>query len=294
MSAASPARVTTSHRAVNELAVATFNVENLDRGDRAVEVRRPWPSLIVNNLRSPDIIALEEIQDNDGPTNDGDGRRRPTLNTLIAAIDAAGRPRPYEFRQIDPVDDQDGGEPGGNIRVGFLFRTDRGLGLRRPARRHARPPRRRSSTTAACRSCRSAPAAIDPTNAALNCSRKPLAGEFTFNGQTLFVIANHFNSKGGDQPLFGRFQPPTRSDGGPAPPAGADRQRLRRRRSSPSTRTPTSSSCGDLNDFEFSETMNDPHGRRHGAPRPDRRPARRTSATATCSRATRRSSTTSS
>ena len=24
------------------------------------------------------------------------------------------------------------------------------------------------------------------------------------------MIANHFNSKGGDDPLFGRFQPPTR------------------------------------------------------------------------------------
>ena len=24
------------------------------------------------------------------------------------------------------------------------------------------------------------------------------------------MIANHFNSKGGDEPLFGRFQPPTR------------------------------------------------------------------------------------
>ena len=27
----------------------------------------------------------------------------------------------------------------------------------------------------------------------------------------MFAIANHFNSKGGDQPLFGRFQPPVRS-----------------------------------------------------------------------------------
>ena len=27
----------------------------------------------------------------------------------------------------------------------------------------------------------------------------------------MFVIANHFNSKGGDHPLFGRFQPPIRS-----------------------------------------------------------------------------------
>ena len=30
-------------------------------------------------------------------------------------------------------------------------------------------------------------------------------------GRKVFVIANHFNSKGGDHPLFGRFQPPVRS-----------------------------------------------------------------------------------
>ena len=35
--------------------------------------------------------------------------------------------RRYEYRQIDPQNNQDGGQPGGNIRVGFLFRPDRGL-----------------------------------------------------------------------------------------------------------------------------------------------------------------------
>jgi predicted extracellular nuclease len=40
--------------------------------------------------------------------------------------------------------------------------------------------------------------------------RKPLAGEFRARGKTLFVIANHWKSKNGDQPLFGRFQPPSR------------------------------------------------------------------------------------
>jgi hypothetical protein len=54
------------------------------------------------------------------------------------------------------------------------------------------------------------PGRIDPTNSAFNTSRKPLAGEFLFNGHHLFVIANHFNSKGGDNPLEGHFQPPTR------------------------------------------------------------------------------------
>jgi uncharacterized protein len=33
------------------------------------------------------------------------------------------------------VNDQDGGEPGGNIRQVFLFRTDRGLQFVRPAGR---------------------------------------------------------------------------------------------------------------------------------------------------------------
>ena len=52
------------------------------------------------------------------------------------------------------------------------------------------------------------PGRLDPTNAAFNTSRKPLAGEFLFNGDRLFVIANHFNSKVAIS-LFGHFQPPT-------------------------------------------------------------------------------------
>ena len=33
-------------------------------------------------------------------------------------------------------------------------------------------------------------------------------GEFIYKGQTVFVIGVHLNSKGGDSPLFGRYQPP--------------------------------------------------------------------------------------
>ena len=43
------------------------------------------------------------------------------------------------------------------------------------------------------------PGRIDPTNAVWNASRKPLVGEFEFNGQDVFVIANHFDAKLGDQ-----------------------------------------------------------------------------------------------
>jgi predicted extracellular nuclease len=190
-----------------EISLATFNVENLDPTDDPSKFD-DLAALIVGNLGSPDIVAVEEIQDDNGPTNDGVVSAEVTFSMLVSAISAAGGPT-YGFRQIDPVDDQDGGEPGGNIRVGFLFRTDRGVQfVDRPG----------GTPTAATTVVGSgdgtqlsfSPGRIDPTNAAFGTSRKPLAAEFTFQGHTVFVIANHFNSKGGDQPLFGHFQPPTR------------------------------------------------------------------------------------
>ena len=42
-------------------------------------------------------------------------------------------------------------------------------------------------------------------------SRKPLVGEFEFNGKDVFVIANHFDAKLGDQSQDGRFQFPAQS-----------------------------------------------------------------------------------
>ena len=187
--------------------MATFNVENLDPGDGSAKFAS-LADLIVDNLRSPDLIALEEIQDNTGPVNDSTVNANLTLDLLVDAISAAGGPA-YSYRQIDPVNNSDGGEPGGNIRVGFIFRTDRGLSF------VDRPGGNATSATGVVAGAGGAeltfsPGRIDPTNPAFNNSRKPLAGEFRWRGKTIFAIANHFNSKGGDDPLFGRFQPPTR------------------------------------------------------------------------------------
>src|SRR5262249_6807050 len=121
---------------------------------------------------------------------------------------AAGRPG-YQWRSINPVNNQDGGQRSGNIRVGFLFRADRGLAfIDRPGGGSTNGTTVVNTPTGPRLSF--SPGRIDPTNSAFKDSRKPLVGEFTFNGEKLFVIANHFISKGGDQPLFGRFQPPTR------------------------------------------------------------------------------------
>jgi len=55
------------------------------------------------------------------------------------------------------------------------------------------------------------PGRVDPQDPAFVSTRKSLAGEFRAHGKKLFAIVNHFSSKTGDHPLFGRFQPPLRS-----------------------------------------------------------------------------------
>ncbi|MGW1811557.1 endonuclease/exonuclease/phosphatase family protein [Streptomyces sp. NPDC002078] len=198
-------RETTRKQSGRELAVATYNVENLDPSDKTFDEHA---AAIVNNLQSPDIVSLEEIQDNNGATDDGTVDASVTVNKLIDAIVAAGGPK-YDWRSIDPVNDQDGGEPGGNIRQVFLFNPERVSFVDRAGG---------DSTTAVGVTKENgkaeltvSPGRIDPANAAWKDSRKPLVGQFVFRGKTVFVIANHLISKGGDQGLTSQYQPPTRS-----------------------------------------------------------------------------------
>ena len=199
----------TRKRDRDELAVASYNVENLDGADQQARYDRVAEQ-IVDNLRSPDILSLEEIQDNDGAANAAPTRANVTHARLIEAIQAAGGPR-YDYRQIDPAPSADGGEPGGNIRVSFLFRTDvRDLRfVDRPGGNATTPTEPVAGPGGAQLTL--SPGRVDPTNPVFTSSRKPLAGEFRYRGRPLFVVGNHFNSKGGDDPMFGRFQEPRRT-----------------------------------------------------------------------------------
>ncbi|MFF2326107.1 MULTISPECIES: endonuclease/exonuclease/phosphatase family protein [unclassified Streptomyces] len=201
------ARETTRKQRDGELAVATYNVENLDPTDPQ-EKFDALAAAVVDHLASPDIVALEEIQDDNGATDDGTVGAGQTVQKFIAAIVAAGGPA-YEWRSIDPEDKKDGGEPGGNIRQVFLFNparvsfTDRAGGDATTPTDVVRKAGRAALTLS--------PGRIDPANAAWQASRKPLAGEFSFRGRTVFVVANHFASKGGDESIVSQHQPPARS-----------------------------------------------------------------------------------
>ncbi|MFF9101933.1 endonuclease/exonuclease/phosphatase family protein [Streptomyces rubrogriseus] len=240
-------RESTRRQSARELAVATYNVENLDPSDDTFTAHA---ETIVHNLKSPDIVSLEEIQDNNGATDDGTVAADATVGKLIDAIVAAGGPR-YEWRGIDPVDKADGGQPGGNIRQAFLFNpervsfTDRAGGDATTAT-GVRKARGKAALTLS-------PGRVDPANPAWEDSRKPLAGEFVFRGRTVFVIANHFNSKGGDQGLTAQYQPPSRS---------SETQRHAQakvvntfvKEILAAQKNADVVALGDINDFEFSET----------------------------------------
>ena len=193
-----------------QLSVATYNVENLAPSDPASKFQRLAQDL-VTNLATPDIVAVEEVQDNDGATDDGVVAANTTIGRLTDAIIAAGGPH-YDSREIDPVNDQDGGQPGGDIRVAFLYNPARVTFVDRGA-----PSVNRSTTGTSVIKAKGkpdltlSPGRIDPTNPVWTASRKPLVGEFTFNGKPVFVIANHFDAKLGDQNADGRFQFPAQS-----------------------------------------------------------------------------------
>lgn len=236
----------------DQLTVASYNVLNLDPNDEdgSQDIANGQfdqiASQIVNNLNSPDIIGLQEIQDSDGSVKSDITSAEVTLQTLVDAIAAAGGPR-YEFIDNPFIgDDTNGGQPGGNIRNAFLYNPDR------------------VSFTGELEAVTD-PAAqqTDPSNPFYD-SRLPLAATFLFNGQEVTVVDNHFTSKGGSAPLFGQLQPsvdPNDPKGGQEDPAINGGVEVRRAQAEAVNdyvegvlaEDPNANVAvlGDLNEFEF-------------------------------------------
>lgn len=249
------------------LTVASFNVENLglladtdgDGQPDATDQRiAAVARAIIDNLGAPDIIGLQEMGDDNGAPEDGSkvindgvfsGDR--TFEELVRQLDAIGGDARYAFCQIDPQGfHTDGGFPEMNIRVGYLFRTDRGVAL---AAGEPGASRSRAEVKPGPGLTRN-PVRVDPRADCFQGGRKPLAAHFTWQGQDLFLVNLHLKSKRGDDPLFGRTQPPVQH-------TQKDRVRQADRvhrfvaallKEDPSARVAV---LGDFNDFHFSPTI---------------------------------------
>ncbi|HYE28451.1 MAG TPA: cadherin domain-containing protein, partial [Allosphingosinicella sp.] len=165
----------------DHLTIASYNVENLDPSDGPVKFDLLAQN-IVYNLLAPDIIALQEMQDANGLNGSDPLSAVETAQLLIDAIAALGGPN-YVYVEVAPATaNSTGGEPGGNIRNGFLYNADR------------------VSYIAGSATLIDVPA--------FNGSRKPLVADFTFNGEKVRLINVHFTSRLGSDPLQGAEQPP--------------------------------------------------------------------------------------
>lgn len=185
----------------DQLTVASYNVENFsaDPSHTSNEKAERIAESFVEDLNSPDIIVMVEVQDNDGPKTTGNSDATATYERLISGIEAAGGPT-YKWTDIAPEYNQDGGEPGGNIRVGYLYNPDR-VKLSEGTKGSATETNSWLNGELALNPGRVQPIPMPNT-------RKPIAAQFEFQGEKVVVIGAHLNSKGGDQPLSGKNQPP--------------------------------------------------------------------------------------
>jgi predicted extracellular nuclease len=180
--------------------VASYNVLNLSAVAADDAQRATVASHIAENLKGPYVVALQEIQDNNGdiddPGNEGcesapDGvvDASQTLQALVDAIVAAGGPT-YMFATVDPDEGTSGGVPCGNIRNAFLYD----------------PTRLELIELVSLTPDILASYGVGNPDAFAG-TRDPLLGRFDFRGAELVVVNNHLTSRSGSTPIFGGPQP---------------------------------------------------------------------------------------
>jgi len=184
---------------------------------------------IVVEAGAPDIVALQEIQDNDGAELTSVVDASETYKQLIKDVKRQGGPS-YRWADIPPEVDADGGQPGGNIRNGYLYNPKR-------VELHRKSMRRLGCGTKAFEG-----------------SRKPLLARFEVLGQDLdlAVVNVHLASKRHQNSVFAPERP------------GFDEKEKTRVSQARIIRAAVEELhkdgvdyyvTGDFNDFEFSSTL---------------------------------------
>lgn len=124
----------------NAITVMTLNCFNLDphieSPDRVLnpqqDVDDDWgegrfhtlAQAIVLQANLPDIVALQEIQDNDGAEITEVVDASETYALLIKTVEQLSAVT-YQWTDVNPELGADGGQPGGNIRNGYLYNPER-------------------------------------------------------------------------------------------------------------------------------------------------------------------------
>jgi predicted extracellular nuclease len=201
-SAAAPSVSFTGTGTCKGVTIGDYNVENM-APTQASHIQKV-AAHIFNALKTPDLLFIQEIQDNTGATDDGVVDANKTLSALVAAIKAVSNVT-YDFVDIDPVNDLDGGQPGGNIRQAYIYRPEV-VGLYNPNPGAGTD----ANEVLPGPALKYNPGRIDPANDAWTSSRKPLVAAWKAKGgkKPFFTVNVHWSSKGGGTSYQGDVRPP--------------------------------------------------------------------------------------
>jgi predicted extracellular nuclease/phosphatidylserine/phosphatidylglycerophosphate/cardiolipin synthase-like enzyme len=223
--------------APDEFRVVSFNMENYFDGlpnPNQTQTAVPTAEIMTKTLkvmqaisvelRLPDIIVLQEIEDAAVLNGDSNGNvPGSNVRAVVPRLNDAG----YPYVAVSA-----GSSDVRGIENGFMYRTDR----------------------ATLQSYYLATDITPDPGVVWVEGREPLVGNFTIGGHSITIIGNHWKSKSGDQPLYGdpMCQPPNRTT---EPLRKSQAQYVRDFVNSLETMTPTIKLmvAGDLNDFYFPE-----------------------------------------
>lgn len=192
------------------LSIAAYNIKNLSaiNEDENILRLKETSKMINTNLNCPDILGLVEIQDNNGEDFSSDSQAEKTIKQLIAGIPKTNKCVGVEYVSvnIDPLSHREGGVPGANIRVALIYNKARLTFNENPL-----PTPLTETVILPNGNLNYNPGRVFPNSLAFKRTRKSIVAQFTFLGQPVFVIVNHFNSKLGDTSHFSSIQPVIRN-----------------------------------------------------------------------------------
>ncbi|KAF5024290.1 hypothetical protein F66182_3620 [Fusarium sp. NRRL 66182] len=184
------------------VSIANYNTENLNPASAHLP---GVVTQIVEKLLLPDLIFIQEAQDGSGAANDGVVSANKTLAALADGIEEASG-AVYEWTEVVPDNNEDGGAPGGNIRQAYLYRPDV-VELVNPNQGGADDV----NAVLDGPSLKYNPGRIEPANPAWDNSRKPVAAQWRpvkGTKKPFFTVNVHFGSKGGSTTVHGDARPP--------------------------------------------------------------------------------------
>ena len=235
--------------APENLSVASYNIENFTIAD-GIERVKALAAQVKDDLKLPDIIGLVEVGD-----DDGGAEKTPELSaekTLAAIVDEIQKASgvAYKYLTVAPLDLKDGGWPAMHIRNAVLYRTDR---ISVPYLNQGDAV---TDTAVQDGKLSFNPGRIGNSEPCFDEVRKPLVAHLQFlsNSKDIFVVVNHLKSKRADDKLYSANQPVKRKSEDVRIPEGKYIGGFFKtlNQAFPDAVLFT---MGDMNDFEFSPTL---------------------------------------